>query len=261
MATRTRSRRNINEKCSANDDNDGEQSPQKKIVKTGNARKNTNNTESPPKTSVPKRSPQKSKKKNESQKVNNPAPMITPKKGKKTKKDIHAFSSYFESKRATVQYNYHISPVAQVCLPSQSPGNQQTKPTTKKIQRKRKSGAIADVFDYCSDEEVVISSKKSKLASTNDTREKTAGKKDTKTIITKKIKSQALQVVVTKLPATKKVAMSPAKTVSKASGKARRPPSRMKPEKQVTKKDESLPVKRGRRGQQSAGGRTQVITK
>ena len=91
------------------------------------------------------------------------------KKGKRTKKDTHSFSSYFESKRGTVQYSYHVSPAAQVFIASPSPAQQslgENKDGSKKMQRKRKADATV-VFDYCSeDEEVVlpVQAKKSNVA-------------------------------------------------------------------------------------------------
>ena len=286
MATRLRTRRTNNSNTDGNVqspviNDDIEPSPRKQPVKTANVRQNTKSVTGKlllQKVSIPlKRSAQKApqaKNITESQTANNPT-ITTPKKGKKPKKDVHAFSTYFESKRGTVQYNYQISPVAQVCLPSQSPGNnQQTKPAaTKKVQRKRKAGTVADIFDYCSDEEVVIPTKKIKLASTDNTSKKTTkGNKstitkpitNTKTAITntkKKTESQTPKVVDSKSPSktTPKKVSPPTMIGQRVSSRTRKSLSNTKPVEQTTI-DEVQPVKRGgRKGRTAGRGRKQAV--
>ncbi len=153
--TRTRAKRAIKAK-SYGDDIEIE-SPIKQSRATGG--KKEESITSGAKTSKTKQSTTKTQRNS-----NSPATSKIP---KKTKKDNHAFSSYFENSRSTVQFNYHISPVSQISIGSPNTGKSTGKP---KGRRKRKN-ETTDIFDYQSEEEeeaIVLPSKRSKLSAKSD---------------------------------------------------------------------------------------------
>lgn len=189
MATRTRPKRNA---ASKRYNEDWEQTPLTKSK--------TDEKESPAqkKSANSKVSPVK-----RGSTASNKSKVASTQKNSKQKKDTHAFSSYFESKRGTVQYNYHISPVAKICVGSPQ------KPKLK-VHRKRKG----DVFDFCSDDEDMnIPSKKPKVSSANL---KNVSKADTKKATSSTYKPSGKQLSTS--PKKRKQETSPkTKTAKKTS--------------------------------------------
>lgn len=199
MTTRTRPKRNATSKR-YNDD--WEQTPLTKSVKTSvkettTTQKKKTNAKSSPATKT-------SDAEKKSRKTTSPL-----KTKKKQKTDTHAFSSYFESKRDTVRYNYHISPVAKLCI-----GSPVIKPKPKAVQRKRKKG---DVFDFCSDDEEmsVIPTKKSKMLPPQPITDSKASTKKTKPSVSKPNPEKS--ATVTKKTEKPSTAAATARTMSKPS--------------------------------------------
>ena len=159
--TRTRAKRAIKAK-SYGDDIEIE-SPVKQSRATGRKKEESVTT----KTSGAKTSSKQTTKQSTTKTQRNSISPATSKISKKTKKDNHAFSSYFENSRSTVQFNYHISPVSQISVGSPNTG----KSTGKTKGRRKRKNETTDIFDYHSEEEeevIVLPSKRPKLSAKSD---------------------------------------------------------------------------------------------